>query len=93
MANRDDDFTQNPTDDVYQDPDTDASMKTSPDEQPPFAPPTNTSRKKIDDTDPRTDYKSDIDRQELYDEGLTSATGSDTSEESDHEIEKPVERY
>lgn len=78
--------------DIY-DPASDDSMKTAPDEQPPFTPPTNTSHKKLSPTDPRTDYASDIDSQELYDEGLTSATESDTWEEQDHDYEKPVDRY
>jgi len=78
--------------DIY-DPATDENLKTSPDEQPPFTPPTNTSHKKLPIDDPRTDGASDIDSQELYDAGLTTATESDTWEEGDHDIEKPVEKY
>lgn len=59
----------------------------------PSAPPTNTSRKKLSPDDPRTDAASDIDQQELYDEGLTSATEADTWEESSGDHEKPVEKY
>lgn len=77
--------------DIY-DPASDDSMKTAPDEQPPFTPPTNTSHKKLSDFDPRTDY-ADIDSHQLYDEGLTSATDSDIWEEFSGDYEKPVEKY
>lgn len=58
----------------------------------PSAPPTNTSHKKLPPDDPRTDY-SDNDTQEIYDEGLTSATEADTWEEDSDDHERPVEKY
>lgn len=92
MTDQDDDFTRDPHDQIY-DPDADESMKASPDEDPPFTPPTNTSRKKLPPDDPRTDYGEDNDPQEEYDEGTTSATEADTWEEDSDDYEKPVEKY
>ncbi len=47
----------------------------------PAAPANDTSKMRIDPTDPRTD--SDIDSAELYDAGLTTAASADTPEDSD----------
>ena len=92
MNNQDDDFTRKPEDGIY-DPADDRSMKTSPDEQTPATPPTNTSHSQLPLDDPRTDYKSDIDEDELYDAGLTTATGADDSTENNTDYETPVEKY
>lgn len=92
MADQDDDFQQNPGEDDAYNAASDDSMKLSPDEQPPFTPPSNTSRKKLPQDDPRLDYGNDIDSQEVYDEGTTSATEADTWEESDDDEEKPVDK-
>lgn len=78
-----DDFQQNTTDDSL-DPRLTAGGPA------PDGPPTNTSHRQLPADDPRTD--GEIDSNELYDEGLTSATEADTWEEGDHDIEKPVDR-
>jgi hypothetical protein len=94
MADKDDDnFQQDPSDDIYISPDDGDSLKTSPDEDPPFTQPKNTSRKRINSEDQRTDYKTDNDRQERYDAGETDATDVDKWEEDDQDYEKPVDRY